>query len=117
MGPHLRTRAEVNKMLGVDSEILTPPEIRKLLPDIDISKRPRYPILGALYHPPGGIIRHDAVVWAYARAADRLGVEIHNLTEVVDILIDGDCIQGASTSLDSSAAKTARKRLSFLAAL
>ena len=36
-----------------------------------------YPIVGALYHPPGGIIRHDAVVWGFARAADRLGVEIH----------------------------------------
>ena len=29
-----------------------------------------YPILGALYHPPGGIIRHDAVVWGLARGAD-----------------------------------------------
>ena len=30
--------------------------------------------MGALYHPPGGIIRHDAVVWGYARGADRGGV-------------------------------------------
>ena len=44
--------------------------------------RPTCPILGALYHPPGGIIRHDAVVWGFARAADRLGVEIHPYTEV-----------------------------------
>ena len=33
--------------------------------------RTRYPILGALYHPPGGIIRHDAVVWGYARGRRR----------------------------------------------
>ncbi len=38
--------------------------------------------MGALYHPPGGIIRHDAVVWGYARGADRAGVEIHPYTEV-----------------------------------
>ena len=78
----LTTRAEINKAVNVDSYILSPPEIKKMLPEIDISDHPRYPILGALYHPPGGIIRHDAVVWAYARAADRLGVDIHNLTEV-----------------------------------
>jgi sarcosine oxidase subunit beta len=38
--------------------------------------------MGALYHPPGGIIRHDAVVWGYARGADRAGVEIHPYAEV-----------------------------------
>ena len=39
--------------------------------------------MGALYHPPGGIIRHDAVVWGFARGADRGGVEIHQNTEVL----------------------------------
>ena len=41
-----------------------------------------YPIQGALYHPPGGVIRHDAVVWGLARGADRGGAEIHPYTEV-----------------------------------
>jgi len=84
----LRTRAETNKAIGVDSYMVTPPEIKEMLPDIDVSDHPRYPILGALYHPPGGIIRHDAVVWGYARGADRLGVEIHNMTPVDDILVE-----------------------------
>ena len=53
-----------------------------VLLELDLSERVPYPILGALYHPPGGIIRHDAVVWAFARGADRLGVEIHPYTEV-----------------------------------
>ena len=44
---------------------------RSWCPDLESADRPRYPILGALYHPPGGIIRHDAVVWGYARGADR----------------------------------------------
>ena len=43
------------------------------------------PILAALYHPPGGIIRHDAVVWGYARRAQELGVDIHQDTEVTGI--------------------------------
>jgi len=94
----LTTRAENNKALGVDSTMLRPREIKEMLPDIDISDKPRYPILGALYHPPGGIIRHDAVVWAYARAAERGGAEVHNLTAVQEILRDGDRIAGVVTN-------------------
>jgi len=93
----LVTRAENNKALGVDSYMLSLPQIKKMLPDIDISQKPRYPILGALYHPPGGIIRHDAVVWALARGADQLGVEIHNLTPVDDIVVENGKIQGVLT--------------------
>ena len=43
--------------------------------------------MAALYHPPGGIIRHDAVVWGLARACDRMGIEIHPKTEVTDIQV------------------------------
>ncbi len=78
----LRVRAEANKVLGVDSRMIAPQEIKRLVPAIDITSRPRYPILAGLYHPPGGIIRHDAVVWGYAREANRMGVEIHTHTEV-----------------------------------
>jgi sarcosine oxidase subunit beta len=64
------------------------------VPFLDTSAHPRYPILGALYHPPGGIIRHDAVVWGYARAAAARGVHIHQDTEVtgIDVAVhpDGD---------------------------
>ena len=52
---------------------VVPDEIKKLVPFMDVSKQARYPILGALWHPPGGIARHDAVVWTYARAADAAG--------------------------------------------
>ncbi len=82
-------RAEVNKLQGVDSSVIGPDEVKKLAPSLDTSEEPRYPILGALYHPPGGIVRHDAVVWAYARGADRLGVELHQKTEVLDIACTG----------------------------
>ena len=82
-------RAEVNKLQGVDSSVIGPDEIKKLTPSLDTSSHPRYPILGALYHPPGGVVRHDAVVWGYARAADRLGVEMHQQTEVYDISCTG----------------------------
>ena len=94
----LVTRAENNKALGVDSYILDPKEIKKMLPEIDISDHPRFPVMGALYHPPGGIIRHDAVVWAYARGADHAGIHIHQLTEVKDILVENGKTTGVVTN-------------------
>src|SRR5207249_7937215 len=78
----MQERAEVNQLLGVNSSVIGPAEIEALCPQLDVSERPTWPIMGALYHPPGGIIRHDAVVWAFARAADELGVDIHPYTEV-----------------------------------
>ncbi|MDQ2741713.1 MAG: FAD-dependent oxidoreductase [Chloroflexota bacterium] len=81
----LRVRAETNKLLDVDSRLVWPNEIRKMVPALDVSANARYPIQAALYHPPGGIIRHDAVVWGYARGADRQGVSIFPHTEVTGI--------------------------------
>ncbi len=94
----MRWRAEVNKLAGVDSEVIGPAEIKALVPHMDTSERTRYPILGALYHPPGGIIRHDAVNWGYARGADALGVHIHQNTEVVDIDVAGGRVRGVHTN-------------------
>ena len=56
--------------------------MKELCPQINIREGVTWPILGALYHPPGGIIRHDAVVWGYAKQAGRAGIEIHQGTEV-----------------------------------
>jgi sarcosine oxidase subunit beta len=93
----MQERAEVNKLLGIDSSVVMPDRIRELCPQLDLSDRPAYPIMGALYHPPGGIIRHDAVVWAFARGADRLGVELHPDTEVIGFERDGDRIAAVAT--------------------
>jgi sarcosine oxidase subunit beta len=91
-------RAEVNKLLGIKSEVVGPERIKELCPQLDLSDRPAYPIMGALYHPPGGIIRHDAVVWAFARGADRLGVEIHPHTEVTGLERSGDRVTAVETT-------------------
>jgi sarcosine oxidase subunit beta len=79
----MANRAEVNRMAGIDSRLIYPDEIRELAPAMVVSDDATWPILGALYHPPGGIIRHDAVVWGFARGADAGGVEIHPYTEVL----------------------------------
>ena len=103
----LRVRAEVNQLQGVDSVVIDRPEIAKLVPALDLSDRPRYPILAALFHPPGGIIRHDAVVWGYARRADQLGVEIHQGVEVTGLdRGDGGQITGVRTTRGNIATGT-----------
>jgi sarcosine oxidase subunit beta len=81
----MQERAQVNHLLGIDSRVVLRDEIAELCPKLDLSDKPTWPIIGALYHAPGGIIRHDAVVWGYARGADRGGAEIHQNTEVTGI--------------------------------
>ena len=94
----MRWRAEVNKLQGIDSSVIGPEEIKSLAPFLDVSDHPRYPILGALWHPPGGIVRHDAVVWGYARAAAALGVHIHQGTELTDIEVTEGRVTKARTT-------------------
>jgi sarcosine oxidase subunit beta len=94
----LRVRAENNQLLGVDSRMIYRDEIRKLAPAMDLSENARYPVQAALYHPPGGIIRHDAVVWGYARACDRIGIDIHTYTEVTGMKVAGGKVQSVITS-------------------
>ncbi|HJN67720.1 MAG: FAD-dependent oxidoreductase [Pirellulales bacterium] len=93
-----RWRAEVNKHLGIDSEVIGPSEVKRLVPEIDLQCGGHLsPIHGALYHPPGAVARHDAVAWGYARGADRAGVEIHQQTEVTDIEIRDHAVIGVHT--------------------
>ena len=94
----IRLRSEINRALGVNSRLIWLDEIRNLVPTLDTSGRPRYPIKAALFHPPGGVIRHDAVVWGYARGVDRYGGEIHTQTEVTGIDANDHHVTGVRTS-------------------
>ena len=94
----MRWRAEVNKHFGVDSELVGPEAVRAAAPQIDLSCGGHAPILGALYHAPGAIARHDAVAWGYGRGADQRGVEIHQRTEVTGIDVRAGKVQGVHTS-------------------
>ena len=91
-------RAEVNRLVGIDSRVVYPNEIKELCPQLDLSDHPTFPILAALYHPPGGVIRHDAVVWGYGKEADKLGVEIHQYTDVTAINIENGKVTGVETN-------------------
>lgn len=93
-----RWRAEVNKHMGVNSEVIYPDDIKRLCPTMNIDDDARYPVMGALYHPPGAIARHDAVAWGYAKEAMKRGVEVHTGTEVKSILIEGGRAIGVETN-------------------
>ena len=94
-----RWRAEVNKHLGVNSELIYREDIARLCPAINLSEDARYPVLGALYHPPGSIARHDAVAWGYARGAAMRGVHIHHADRGrPDLLIENGTITGVHTN-------------------
>jgi sarcosine oxidase, subunit beta len=94
----MRWRAEVNKHVGVDSRVVGVDEILKACPQLDISCSGHAPILGALYHGPGSIARHDGVAWGYARGADSYGAEIFQNTEVLGIDVKNGKVCGVNTN-------------------
>ena len=69
-------RVDANRLNGIDAAWLPRRRSRRFCPILDISPDVRYPVLGATFQPRGGIARHDHVAWGYARAADRLGVDL-----------------------------------------
>jgi len=81
---------------GIDSEFLTPAQVKKMLPIINLDCR--YPVMGALLQRRGGTARHDAVAWGYARGADALGVDIIQNCEVSGFDIVDGTVKGVRTS-------------------
>jgi len=101
----MRRRVEAIRLNGIDSEVMTPAQIKKLVPIIDTSPTLRYPVMGGFIQRRGGTARHDAVAWGYARAADDLGVDIIQNCEVTGILRDGGRVTGIETSRGTIRAK------------
>ncbi len=93
----MRWRAEVNKHHGIDSEVVDRDFIAKEVPYMDLDCAGTHPVMGALYHAPGAVARHDAVAWGYARGAWNRGVEIHQKTRVTAIRTQGDRVTGVET--------------------
>lgn len=98
----------VNAMLvnGIDVELLDAKQVRSELPLANFSESARYPILGGFTQRRGGVARHDAVAWGYARAADALGVDIVQNCEVTEFHIEHGRVVGLETSLGPVSAGT-----------
>ena len=94
----IERRVNANRLNGIDGEVVTPERIKEIAPLINISSNCRYPILGASWQPRGGTARHDAVAWGYARAADALGVDMIQQTEVIGIRREDGAVVGVETS-------------------
>ncbi len=94
----IERRVSANVLNGIDAEIVSPEQIKASIPAINISKDSRYPILGASLQRRGGIARHDAVAWGFARAADALGVDILQQCEVTGLKQSGGSIAGVETT-------------------
>ncbi|WP_158818876.1 sarcosine oxidase subunit beta family protein [Methylocapsa sp. S129] len=90
-------RGNAMRLAGADAELLDREQVRAMLPFLDYDNA-RFPIQGGLLQKRGGSVRHDAVAWGYARAADRCGVDIVQNCEVTGLTIDADGIHGVETS-------------------
>ena len=90
-------RGNAMRLHGVDAELLSRDEIRARHPFLDFDTA-RFPIMGGLLQKRGGTVRHDAVAWGYARAADKLGVHILQNCELTGLRVEAGRVVGAETS-------------------
>jgi sarcosine oxidase subunit beta len=91
-------RVNANRLNGVDAEWLSTEEVAKVCPILNVSPDVRYPVLGATFQPRAGIAKHDHVAWAFARAADRLGVDFIQNCEVTGFVKERDRVVGVETT-------------------
>jgi len=91
-------RCLMNQAMGVRTEMLTPAEVRELIPQIDLTGGGRYPVFGASHHVEAATARHDRVAWAYASGATGRGVHVLQHRPVIGLLRDGDRVVGVETA-------------------
>ena len=93
-----RGRCLMNQAMGVDTELLTPDDVKRLVPQIDLSGGGRYPVFGASHHVPAATARHDRVAWAFASGATSRGVHVLQRRRVIGMLRDGERVVGVQTA-------------------
>jgi sarcosine oxidase subunit beta len=108
-----KRHVHANRLLGIDNEWLTPAEAAAFCPVLDVTAQARYPVLGAALQRRGGVARHDAVAWGYARAASALGVDIIQNCAVTAITRDP---AGAVTGVETTRGPIAASRIGVAAA-
>jgi len=84
-----RGRCLMNQAMGVRTEMVTPAEIKELIPQIDLTGGGRYPVFGASHHVEAATARHDRVAWAFASGATTHGVHVIQHRPVTGLLRDG----------------------------
>jgi len=94
----IERRVNANRLNGVDGHVVNAAQIKSIVPIIDVHGSRRYPILGASFQPRGGVARHDAVAWGFARGADARGVDIIQNCEVTGIRREKGAVVGVETT-------------------
>jgi sarcosine oxidase subunit beta len=108
-----RRHVHANRLQGIDNEWLTPEQAKAFCPPLEIGPHVRFPVLGAALQRRGGVARHDAVAWGYARAASALGVDIIQNCAVTAIRRGPD---GAVTGVETEKGPIAANRIGVVAA-
>ncbi len=109
----LRRHVHANRLNGIDNEWLTPEQAGAFCPPLNISSGLRHPILGAALQRRGGVARHDAVAWGYARAASAMGVDIIQNCEVTAI---SRAPSGAVNAVETTRGRIAARKVAVVAA-
>ena len=108
-----KRHVHANRLNGIDNEWLTPEEAKAFCPPLNISPDLRYPILGAALQRRGGVARHDAVAWGYARGASALGIDIIQNCEVTGI---SRAPSGAVNAVETTCGRIAARKVAVVAA-
>ena len=105
----LRRRQLVMDIYGSTYEQISTQRVRELIPSLTGGgPNSRLPIIGGMVHEDAGVNRHDAVAWGYARAADALGVEMHEQTGVLSITRKQD---GSVAGVETTKGKVKAKKV------
>jgi len=108
-----KRHVHANRLAGIDNEWLTPEQAKAFCPILNIGANVRYPIVGAALQRRGGVARHDAVAWGFARGASALGVDIIQNCEVTAIRRGPD---GAVTGVETTRGPIATRKIGVVAA-
>ena len=92
-----RARCLMNAAIGARTEMVTPAQIKGLVPQLDLTGGGRYPILGASYHVEAATARHDRVAWAYASGASLRGVDLLQHSPVTGLRVEAGRVVGVET--------------------
>ena len=90
-------RGNAMRLAGIDAELLDREGVRGMVPFIDFDNA-RFPVKGGLLQRRGGTVRHDAVAWGYARAADERGVDIVQNCAVTGFKRENGRVTGLETT-------------------
>jgi sarcosine oxidase subunit beta len=93
-----RRTVYANRLHGIDAEWLEPEEVKAFCPILNVSRAVRYPVVGASLQRRGGIARHDLVMFALARGASALGIDLLQGCEVTGFRIEANRVKGVETS-------------------